>query len=548
MSCATPSIATGTSNPKIGSVRVPAVSSSPDTAARLWAEVPDNQVLTHVIGAERRDLWSGDIPCFAARPDSRDVWFDKGRRLPDVFAEPSVSAVERRVGQLSDTDRARQAWVIEASLASLPGGETRWPSYTHTPSLSPAAPDRLLRAAMRVGERLGALALRGTAGASWVVLQREDRTTWSIARAGLDLDAGIPGIALYLAYLGTVSGVEHPTILARDALATQLEVTQDRASSLSGIGAFDGLGGLVYVLSHLSALWGRPDLLREAHALGARLPDLIDQDDAFSVFAGAAGCILTLRSLHRCAPSDRVVTTAVRCGEHLLRSCVHTGRGLGWPGLRNDRTPHARFLHGTAGVATALLELHAWTGDDRFQTTAMAALEGEPTRTRPSANADRSINVAAGTGGRDEVGSVVQGAEVDGIGLARLCGSDARLSEPGERADVRTVAETIRDHGFGRDHSLGAGDLGSHDLLARAASMLEDEAMAQDARWHMGGVLDDADRQGWRCGTPLGVETPGLLAGLAGMGCALLRGARPDIVPSLLTLDPPSTIRRTHGS
>ncbi|HSN89572.1 MAG TPA: lanthionine synthetase LanC family protein, partial [Thermoanaerobaculia bacterium] len=43
-------------------------------------------------------------------------------------------------------------------------------------------------------------------------------------------------------------------------------------------------------------------------------------------------------------------------------------------------------------------------------------------------------------------------------------------------------------------------------------------------------------RQGWRCGVPLAVETPGLMTGLAGIGHGLLRLAHPGRIPSLLTL------------
>jgi lantibiotic modifying enzyme len=40
-------------------------------------------------------------------------------------------------------------------------------------------------------------------------------------------------------------------------------------------------------------------------------------------------------------------------------------------------------------------------------------------------------------------------------------------------------------------------------------------------------------------GVPLGVETPGFMVGLAGIGYQLLRLARPDEVPSALLLAPP---------
>jgi lantibiotic modifying enzyme len=54
-----------------------------------------------------------------------------------------------------------------------------------------------------------------------------------------------------------------------------------------------------------------------------------------------------------------------------------------------------------------------------------------------------------------------------------------------------------------------------------------------------GSILESIKSHGWLCGVPSGVETPGLLTGLAGIGYGLLRLAEPERVPSLLTLAPP---------
>jgi lantibiotic modifying enzyme len=55
----------------------------------------------------------------------------------------------------------------------------------------------------------------------------------------------------------------------------------------------------------------------------------------------------------------------------------------------------------------------------------------------------------------------------------------------------------------------------------------------------MAGVLSNIEHDGWRCGNPLAVESPGLMAGIAGIGYGLLRCAEPTRVPSVLSLAPP---------
>lgn len=52
--------------------------------------------------------------------------------------------------------------------------------------------------------------------------------------------------------------------------------------------------------------------------------------------------------------------------------------------------------------------------------------------------------------------------------------------------------------------------------------------------------LESVRRTGdWRCGSLPGIDSPGLMTGLAGAGYALLRIAAPERVPSLLALDAP---------
>jgi class II lanthipeptide synthase len=468
----------------------------------LWAAVQDDADLAGVILSEQSDLWNGDIPRFTAQPASRHLWTTGGKTRADFFPEPAFSAIRRILGELGDAARARQEWFVEASLASMAGALSCSPSYRAVSSESPAEPERLLNAAGAIGRRLEQLAVRGAHDATWIGLEVERRRVWTIAKAGVDLDAGTPGIALFLAYLGAVTGSEGPTTLARAALAAMREALKERSLSRIGIGGFEGLGGLIYALSHLGALWNRSDLFDEANDLAMRLPPLIDKDEQFDIAGGAAGCVLALRSLQQCVSSD-LTRLAIQCGDHLLNSA------------RSD-----------AGIAYALLQLNAWTGTERFRACAWAMLNGQ----RPPDD-DRWMDSPGGTGGAD---------------FYRLCCPLESSGAPA-RADAAAMVGQIRKRGFGWNHSLGHGDFGSLEFLTRGAILLGDEGLIAEGGRMAATILDDIEQHRWRCGTPLGVETPGLLSGLAGIGYGLLRAAMPDDVPSVLALQPPLQSRGAYG-
>jgi lantibiotic modifying enzyme len=108
------------------------------------------------------------------------------------------------------------------------------------------------------------------------------------------------------------------------------------------------------------------------------------------------------------------------------------------------------------------------------------------------------------------------------------------------RQDIAVAIETTRTYGFDFNHSLCHGALGNLDLLIEAQVRLGRSDLQPHIHDSAAIIVADMCHNGWRCGNPLGVESPGLMTGLAGIGYALLRLAEPTHVPSVLALAPPS--------
>jgi lantibiotic modifying enzyme len=111
---------------------------------------------------------------------------------------------------------------------------------------------------------------------------------------------------------------------------------------------------------------------------------------------------------------------------------------------------------------------------------------------------------------------------------------DARI-----RAEIETAVHTTLTRGFGNNHSLCHGDLGNLELLLQASQRLKESDIPIDIYLLAGQILSQGEQNGWSCGTPLRVESPGLMTGLAGIGYGLLRLAAPTQVPAVLTMAPP---------
>jgi type 2 lantibiotic biosynthesis protein LanM len=505
---------------------------------RLWGGIEDSPYLAKVIAAEREALQVGDIPMFTTRPASCDLWSVSGERIPDFFGEPGLIAAKRRIQGLSEKDLAQQLWFIQGSLATLRKASDRiqWPSYHLTEREIVASRERLLFAAQTAADRLEALALRREHDVSWIGLRAANERCWSFTPLGPDLYDGLSGIALFLGYLGEVTQQERYVVLAHAAAETLRRQTEYSRSFITTIGAFSGWGGVIYTLAHLATLWGQATLISDAEEIVSWLPALIDRDEAFDIVSGAAGCIGSLISLYRCSPSSRTLSRAVQCGDRLIADSHR--RWTVTPG----RKPLTGFSHGAAGMAWALLELAAVTGEKRFQVAALDAIAYERSLFSPEAGNWPDLRDCPNPDRPNEKKFTFTTAwchGAPGIGLGRLC-SLQHIEDATARAEVAIALKTTLAEGFGSNHSLCHGDLGNLELPLQASERLDDPRCRAHVEKLAAMILESIDQHGWLCGVPLKAENPGLMTGIAGIGYGLLRLAESTRIPSVLVLQAPA--------
>ncbi|MFI2435684.1 type 2 lanthipeptide synthetase LanM family protein [Streptomyces sp. NPDC018957] len=528
----------------------------------LWTEAAQRPGLVPLIPAEQQDLSHGDIPLFRTCPGGQAILTTEGERLEDFFDGASLELVRKRVEQLGEDDLAKQSWIIKASLATLlMDPEDRNNRPAQAPSANRPSPvtrrvqrQQLLALASAVGRRLDELSLQNEDGAYWLGVGPLDESTWGLLPAGSDLYSGTSGIALFLGYLGAITGEPSATLLARRALTAArfqgrewLREQMDADESPTTVGAFDGLASVGHALTNLGVLWAERDLLDEAAELVEKLPSLISRDRSLDVIHGSAGCLLSLLSLHTVRPSPRTLDVAIRCGERLLATARPVHRGIAWTTLE-DQPPLGGFSHGTAGIALSLLQLADRSGEDRFRQAALSALGYDRSLFVPDLNNWADLRVfpprtieadpfdpAAGPPAKSMV-AWCHGAP--GIGLARLAALD-QLADTTTRDEIDIALSATKQYGFAMGHSLCHGALGNLELLLAAARMLDRPEDHDALERATASVVASIETNGFLTGVPLGVETPGLMTGLAGIGYQLLRLAEPDKVPSVLLLAPP---------
>lgn len=463
------------------------------------------QLLRHEIAA----LWNGDVPMFLAGAGTGDLRTPEGVRLPRRLPRPGVGAALAVLAGLDEVDRREQEWIIAAALATRRGAPAHPVATTVAGALGNAVvhPDALVAAARAVADRIVAHAA-GAEGerVNWLGLEAVDERQWLVLPMGAGLGSGYLGVALFLAQLAGVTGIDRYAEVAARAvddvpsLVRSLTANPALATAV-GWGGLSGLGGLAYGLTRLGLLLDDPVLCECAAdvVLLAATAGPLGPDPGWT--GGLAGCLAAMSAVHVDLGLAEAAAVATDCADRLTGIADEDVGGL-----------PLTFAAGLAGIAWAL------------------ANDG-PAPAHREAGRRAAAQVAALATTREPTGGWCDGGA--GLALASSC-------VPGQisPADVAAMA----DGPVGGDLSLCHGQLGVTEVLAAIAGTGGPVTPASVALpRHAGQALDVLHRHGPLCGVPGAVPTPGLLTGLAGIGHGLLRLAAPHQVPSILLLRPGTT-------
>ncbi len=505
-----------------------------------------------LLASEKDALTRLDIPRFSVPVGGAGDEGDFDSEFPARFEGSGFAAMRAQLDQAGRCAVSRaQVRIIRAALhaaeagdesAVLPGARERGADDGEAGRLSS---DEGIRLAMEIARTLADQAVRADGEATWLGLTRSagsDRLR--LQPVGFDLYSGATGIALFLAAAdGLGEGAFRPLALAAlRPLKRTLDAPsarRDLAAEL-GIGGAQGMGSIVYGLGLAAQLLGEPALFAAAgHAARSIDGESIRADKDLDVVAGAAGAVLGLLALHAWTGDTQPLEQALRCGRHLLAQRIETPFNARAWSVRGC-VPLTGFAHGAAGIAYALLRLHAATGETEFLEAALEGVAYEDARFDPAQGNWLDLREHPEPGPRYGNGWC-HGAP--GIGLSRLaliddpCGSSISSARDDLEAAVRTATTA---GGSGLD-SLCCGTFARTELLLAAGLRLGRPQLLEHAMAQAGAAVGRRSRAGaFRLlpGHPVEGDSPGLFGGVCGVGYQLLRLCAPEQVPSVLSWRP----------
>jgi lantibiotic biosynthesis protein len=402
------------------------------------------------------------------------------------------------------------------------------------------APSDALETAERIGYGIARRALWGGERCTWIdaipVLPEMNPATSTTS--GADLYGGAPGIGLFLAQLSARAGDPLLKKTARGAL--RQAAVRARAEAAPQIGFYGGAAGAGAALVLGGRELGDEAFVEDGRALLLQVALADGYPDANDVIGGVAGTVLALTVAARALGNDPALLARARdAAETLLVRGMRDARGtLSWSTMQDKRANLTGFAHGAAGIAHALLALHALAPDPALHEAAAAAFAYERGVFDPAYSNWPDFRVMPGQPPgplafgvawcHGAIGIVRSRLFAEAIGGFAVAGEiDAALQTTATTAQMwfrDPNADFTLCHGvFGMVDALLDGVRSGRSAYAPLLGAIVGEATER---------YDRGERP-WPSGLMSREQIDGLLLGTAGIGHVYLRLADPSLEPVL---------------
>lgn len=513
----------------------------------LWMGLERQPLIPKFFKGERDALFNLDIPVFTNHPKQKDLLWPGGKEI-DFFKGTSMQRVLKKIARLSEEDLRTQIWFIRGSLATLRAEHAEEITYTLDEHASPATHEDLMAGVFAVADHLEAQVKEQGGESSWINLCLLGESGYHLQPMGIDLYSGLPGLLLFYAYLGKVTGEENYTERAKSigrGLTSYLGILRRRHADVRegpdyGTGMFQGYGGVIYALTHTASLWSDEAMFAVIDELLDWIEPLIAVDEKSDIISGSSGLLISLLTLYQQNPNPNLRALAIKCGDRLLEQAHRDRGGLCWKGTSGKAL--TGFSHGGAGMGYALYLLSHLSGENRFAKAAHLALVFERSHFLAAEGNWADLRefdthlLEPKDGEQRLMCAWCNGAS--GVGMSRLLMKDLVKDPELDRELTIAVATTLKS-GFGRSHCLCHGDVGNLVFLHKVAEQPNNTELKRQIATLAGGILASIKQHGWICGVPNHFEALGLMTGVTGIGYGLMRLAHPEIVPSIVFLEPP---------
>ncbi|OGT22789.1 MAG: hypothetical protein A3C55_04100 [Gammaproteobacteria bacterium RIFCSPHIGHO2_02_FULL_42_13] len=503
-----------------------------------------NSIHYKIVPFELYDLNHGNIPYFTTTSQSKTIYNSNKKPTGIQVIETGLQRIKRNIAtHINEQDLWLQSTIIRQSYeaARLNNGAKRSPRKMRS-NVTPLPHIEICHQAIQIAcavlDRIEKTAIKEEHLITWPTLlplsssQHSTHDLWTTDLTNLSLYSGLPGIGLIFAYAGKILNKKKYIEIAQYCCHTIEYYTHLSTEHLpQSVGAFAGLGGLLYTLSHFYHLWHFPSTKAGIQKICTLLQTRIPQDKTLDIISGVSGCLVAIQSARHIVEDEIIENIVISCVNHLLQYYPDPSQSP----ITNEAVTRSLLgvSHGVSGMRWALsifYEQHL-----SHQTVKNWIINAS--KYERNCYVDKKKNWPDfRTNHLSFITAWCHGAP--GIGLSKL-DMPVRWHDDAVSTEIKAAINTTIQQGFKGYYNLCHGHLGNFDFLWEA--ILKNYHTKEDKKiWAIcTSILQTLAKGTYPCDTPMNIITPGLMMGECGIASLMLRLIAPEQMPMILRLEVP---------
>jgi type 2 lantibiotic biosynthesis protein LanM len=490
-----------------------------------WLEENNRQHLSDsILTSEMADILSNNIPYFYCHANQKKTYGSQSEPVELLMKSTPYKNMMNQLAQFwNPEDLALQKKLIQSSYSIAREKKNKKSSPSQFKTLSKGhLHKKSLGQAKKILDELIERAIVEKNYITWPSVKTQPDYSVALDFTNLDLYSGASGIGLTFLYASEIYRNEQYKNIAHQVLNILLEAIEKNTLTLSTIGAYSGLSGIVYTLSCFYYKLPSLKIQKALMKVLTKIETLIENDQQLDIIEGCAGFIAVLIYAKPLIEKNNFNRLLKKCVEHLLK--LYPEPSVLTPFQKKNGYSQALlgFSHGVAGIAWALNHANVYLKRTDVSLWVQEALIYEDQYFNKIKNnwpnfikKSPSYQTAWCHG-------------APGIGLSRLT---MNLPDKMLSAEKNTLK-----NGFSGNMCVCHGSLGNLEFLHQLKNKIPSKKRKTNYLKAWSNTISQIEQNGLTLQVPSTLFLPGLMLGNAGIAYQLMRLVSPEKVPSILMM------------